>query len=1033
MNKIDLLDRAQLLNPGQKKVCQLLKELDEICRRNGIVYYASGGTALGAIRHNGFIPWDDDADVHMTRDNFNKLINLPKSEFPANREITCWETNPDYNHTSARYIDTNTTVLYRHHTTTDYPAGLMVDIVVLEPMPADPKKWDKHMNLFLAWSEFRTPESTSTHRWPGKAWCWRYKVLDKIIGRKRLLKYLEKRIFCEPDDENTTAYHQRWAPVPWIFSKDLFGEPRRLPFGDMMLAVPGNVEDFLTQSYTDDWYMIPGASVQTSHTSIEHDSLPSSVFSNDYVPYLNRKEMPAKYAKRANNLIRNRKFRANFAKDNLYFYTKKAQQEIDKYLLDNNCTIKDVIDRRDYTALGEMLTRYMDAQYATACIGNITYAGWVRRHAPILLDLSDDVTYAGLLLAMHNSMLSKADRVLKARYAKDAAVPENIKELRGLVDAIHKAASCFYHDKLAEAGAICEEWLAKFDDNPDLLRMYMAIKFRELSDEESEKELLERVLPALKMHPGDDVLRFIASELLSKDWCADREYTVNIKNDKDEDAEVSFKAAQFAEYLIEQIFETGRNGRILMIIRKRLEEQLREEPDNEEIYYKLKRLLERTGIEFPEDDKDGEIDEPVDADESDDTLSDMYADKDEETQAGTYRYIMLELLKELDALCKENDIEYFTTGYCALASGRQVQISSSFANAKIAMTPDNFLKLRKVVLAQGRSDRKLDSMLDNKNFPHFAARYTNENTLHFPVCFHKYYASRGLAVEIEFIRSSNNSRSAKIAYALESSWEFMHYKFFGYRKKPAIGALALRVIGIFTGKKFIAKKIFEKCQEAGKPKQNKKWFIRPYDAKQKTKHYPYSVFEEAKRGMLENAELSFPAELERYLDIYFGTNWEKRKICGSCAGVNNIKDANLSYLDYEALLDNKKVNKCWKSMKHLNNINAKNQETQKSIVKYWHIMLRSEARVKLYEKYAPMKKDILLMHEQGKHEELFELLADYYEQIVFFAKWDMGLCFDKEIFDVMVETMRNIGLKEEAEALLNTTPADTYSAPDMSF
>ena len=56
--------------------------LDDICRRNGIEYFLEGGSLLGAVRYGDLIPWDDDVDVEMTRENFEKLMSLPESEFP---------------------------------------------------------------------------------------------------------------------------------------------------------------------------------------------------------------------------------------------------------------------------------------------------------------------------------------------------------------------------------------------------------------------------------------------------------------------------------------------------------------------------------------------------------------------------------------------------------------------------------------------------------------------------------------------------------------------------------------------------------------------------------------------------------------------------------------------------------------------------------------------------------------------------------------------------------------------------------------
>ena len=58
----------------QQVLFELMCKFDKICRDNGIVYYLGGGTALGAVRHGGFLPWDDDVDLYITRENYNKII-----------------------------------------------------------------------------------------------------------------------------------------------------------------------------------------------------------------------------------------------------------------------------------------------------------------------------------------------------------------------------------------------------------------------------------------------------------------------------------------------------------------------------------------------------------------------------------------------------------------------------------------------------------------------------------------------------------------------------------------------------------------------------------------------------------------------------------------------------------------------------------------------------------------------------------------------------------------------------------------------
>lgn len=66
---------------------EMLVELDRICRKHKIEYFLSGGTLLGAIRHNGFIPWDDDIDVMMRRDHYNKFIEVQKKELKDRKSV----------------------------------------------------------------------------------------------------------------------------------------------------------------------------------------------------------------------------------------------------------------------------------------------------------------------------------------------------------------------------------------------------------------------------------------------------------------------------------------------------------------------------------------------------------------------------------------------------------------------------------------------------------------------------------------------------------------------------------------------------------------------------------------------------------------------------------------------------------------------------------------------------------------------------------------------------------------------------------
>ena len=92
----------------QAKILEVMKYIDELCRKNGITYYIMGGTALGAVRHGGFIPWDDDLDIGMPRDDYEKFMQVAKSELSEKYYLQNTDTESEYWLTFAKIRKNNT-------------------------------------------------------------------------------------------------------------------------------------------------------------------------------------------------------------------------------------------------------------------------------------------------------------------------------------------------------------------------------------------------------------------------------------------------------------------------------------------------------------------------------------------------------------------------------------------------------------------------------------------------------------------------------------------------------------------------------------------------------------------------------------------------------------------------------------------------------------------------------------------------------------------------------------------------------------
>ena len=80
----------------QLKLLEIIKEIDRVCKKNNIEYFLAGGSCLGAVRHKGFIPWDDDMDIGMKRSEFKKFIKALDKDLDFKYTYHCYEKNKKY-------------------------------------------------------------------------------------------------------------------------------------------------------------------------------------------------------------------------------------------------------------------------------------------------------------------------------------------------------------------------------------------------------------------------------------------------------------------------------------------------------------------------------------------------------------------------------------------------------------------------------------------------------------------------------------------------------------------------------------------------------------------------------------------------------------------------------------------------------------------------------------------------------------------------------------------------------------------------
>ena len=109
----------------QSELLNIMIEIDRVCKILGIKYTLSGGSLLGAIRHKGFIPWDDDMDIAMTRDNYEKFLKYAQRELKDNYFLQTYETDSKSPCNFAKVLNTKMPIIEKDKVHLNIKKGLL--------------------------------------------------------------------------------------------------------------------------------------------------------------------------------------------------------------------------------------------------------------------------------------------------------------------------------------------------------------------------------------------------------------------------------------------------------------------------------------------------------------------------------------------------------------------------------------------------------------------------------------------------------------------------------------------------------------------------------------------------------------------------------------------------------------------------------------------------------------------------------------------------------------------------------------------